>query len=426
MFFSAAVALGGAVFAGRIAYRLSGGGVRVAAADAPGAPRAQPAPHPASPEWLRPSHSAAPIAAAIFAGAAVLGLQDYMHYILSAQSDPMLVTLTLAAIDMHLLGRYRWTLLFGVLAALGRPEVWPFLGLWGIWAWLRVPSIRWLLYLGVLVIAFMWFGIPTITNHRPDIAGQLAQKSPRELRHNQFFGTLGRFKDLEYLPIWIAAALTVVVAIVRRNRLILALTAGLVGWVLVEIAFAYHGWPALGRYMFEPAAVAAVLAGIAIGWLLTELPRLRRGMPRWIGVPLAAVLVAALVPGAVARLRTERRDLRHERGRTHQIVLLQTTTRVLGGSRHIRNCGQPVTDVGYVSAMAWLYHTNVGFVGGLQQHVEAAELRNPSLAKVLFKPLPQGGWAVVPWHTRPWQVARCAGLKAAYAITPHGGVLIRR
>ncbi len=33
----------------------------------------------------------------------MLGLQDYMHYILSVQSDPMLVTFTLAAIDMHLL-----------------------------------------------------------------------------------------------------------------------------------------------------------------------------------------------------------------------------------------------------------------------------------------------------------------------------------
>jgi hypothetical protein len=409
MFFDVAVSLAGAVFAGRIAYRLSGGGT--SAVSEGGAVVRY-----------------APIAAAIFAGAAVLGLQDYMHYILSVQSDPMLVTLALAAIDMHLLGRYRWTLLFGVLAALGRPEVWPFLGLWGIWAWLKVPSLRWLLLGGVVAIAFMWFGIPTITNGRPDIAGQLAQQSPRELRHNQFFGTLGRFKDLEYLPVWIAAAITVVFAAWRRNWVILTLAAGAVGWVIVEIAFAYHGWPALGRYMFEPAAVAAVLGGVGVALLLTELPRLRYGLPRWIGVPVVAVLVGALVPGAVARIRSERHDLRHERARTHQIALLATTTNVLGGARHIQNCGQPVTDVAYVSALGWLYHRDVGSVGGLQQHVEAAELRNKGLPKVLITPLAQGGWAVRPWHTRPSQVARCRGLHAAYVVTPQhpGGVLIRR
>jgi len=407
MFFDVTVSLGGAVFAGRIAYRLTRAG---------------------APELAESTAVVryAPVAAAIFAGGAVLGLQDYAHYILSVQTDPMLVTLTLAAVDMHLLGRYRWTLVFGVLAALGRPEVWPFLGLWGIWAWLRLPWLRPMLYGGVIVIAFMWFGIPTITNHRPDIAGQLAQKSPRALRHNQFFGTLGRFKALEYAPVWIAAALTLVVAAVRRNRLILALAAGCAGWVAVEIAFAYHGWPALGRYMFEPAAVAAVLAGIGVGWLLTGLPGLRRGLPQWVGVPVVAVLVGALVPGAVARIRTERRDLRHERARTHQIALLSTTTSLLGGARHVQNCGQPVTDVAYMSAVAWLYHRNVGSVGGLQQHVEAAELRNPRLPKVLITPLAAGGWDFRPLHTHPWQVVRCRNVRAAYVMTPRGGVLIRR
>lgn len=407
MFFSVAVALAGALFAGRITYRLSGGG------------------DPARLEG-GPVARYAPLVAAVFAGAAVLGLQDYMHYILSVQSDPMLVTGVLAAIDMHLLRRYRWTLVFGVLAALGRPEVWPFLGLWGIWAWLRVPGIRWWLIGGALFVLFMWFGIPTITNGRPDIAGQLAQQSPRALRHNQFFGTLGRFKDLEYLPVWIATALTVLWALWRRNWLLVGLAAGSVGWVVVEIAFAYHGWPALGRYMFEPAAIGAVLAGVGIGLLLTELPRLRRGLPRWAGIPIVVVLVGALVPGAVARVRAEHQDLRHERARTHQITLLTTATTALGGAHHVGDCGQPVTDVAYMSPLAWLYHRDVGSVGGLQQHVMAAELRNPALPKVLITPLAKGGWAFRPWHTRPSQVAACRGLHALYVASPSGGRVIHR
>jgi hypothetical protein len=408
MFFSTAVALAGAVFAARIAYRLSGGGI----------PKAD------DPPLVR----YAPWAAAVFAGAAVLGLQQYMHYILSFQSDPMLVTFVLAAIDMHLLGKYRWTLVFGVLATLGRPEAGPWLALWGLWAWIKLPSMRWMLVAGAVVVAFGWFGIPTITNHRPLLAGDLAQKSPRALRHNQFFGTLGRFRDLEYTAVWIAALICLAVAVIRRNRVILTLAAGAVGWVIVEIAFAYHGWPALGRYMFEPAAVGAVLAGVGVGFVLAWLPQLRRGIPRWAGIPVVAVLVGALVPGAIARIRDEHRDLRHERARTHQIALLQTTTNTLGGARHVANCGQPVTDVTYVSALAWLYHRNVGSVGGLQQGVEKAELRNPNLPKVLFRPVSHGGWSVLPLHTRPSQVARCHGLHAAYVTTGRhpGGVLIRR
>ncbi|HLJ02865.1 MAG TPA: hypothetical protein VKT31_05460 [Solirubrobacteraceae bacterium] len=400
MITAATVSFAGAIFAGRITFRLLDGEDPV---------RRGPA-----------------LVAAVFAGLAVLGLEDYMHYILSAQSDPMLVTFVLAAIDMFLIGRYRWTLVLGVLAALGRPEVWPFLGLFGLWAWLKVPRMRWMLIAGAALIAFMWFGIPWITNGRPNISGQLAKLSPRALRSNRVFGTIGRFTELEYLPVWIAALCAVAVAAVRRQFAVLALAAGVVVWVIIEIAFAFHGWPALPRYMFEVAGVSAVLAGVAVGWALIELPRIRVGLPRWTGVPVVAILLLALVPGAVARLRNERKDLRHERGRTHEIALLQTTTDVLGGSRHIRNCGQPVTDVGYVSALAWLYHTNVGSVGGLQQAIEKIELRRP-IPKVLFSPLVHGGWAVVPWHTRPSQVARCQALHAEYVLTPGhpGGVLIR-
>jgi hypothetical protein len=284
-----------------------------------------------------------------------------------------------------------------------------------------VPKLRWMLVGGVAVIAFMWFGIPTITNGRPNISGELAKLSPRALHSNRLFGTIGRFDELEYLPVWIAAGLTAAFAFVRRRWVVLALAAGAVAWVVVEIAFAYHGWPALPRYMFEAAAVAGVVAGVGVGWLLVEVGRI--GVWRWAGVAVVAVLAVALIPGALSRIRTERRDLRHERGRTHQIALLQSATLRLGGSAHILRCGQPVTDVGYVSPLAWLYHVDVGSVGGLQQGVEKAELRNPAIPKVLMKPLSGGGWNVEPWHTRASQVARCAGLHATYTGS---GALIPR
>jgi len=408
MITATAVALAGPVFAGRIAFRLVGG-----------------ADLRRDPEPLR---RYAPWVAAFVAGASVLGIEDYFHYILSSQSDPMIVTFTLAAIDMGLIGRYRWTLLFGVLAALGRPEAWPFLGLFGLWAWFKLPKMRWMLVLGAAVVLFMWFGIPTITNGRPDIAGQLAKGSPRELHSNRLVGTLRRVHEILYLPVWIAAAIATAIALLRRTWIVLALAALVVVWAIVEIAFAYHGWPALPRYVFEAGGVVAVLAGVGIGWLMLGEARIGDAVTmgrvaRFAAVAVAGVLIVAMIPGAIHRVRVERSDLTVQHARTHQIALLQSVTSALGGARHILNCGQPVTDVEYASTVAWIYRIDVGSVGGFQQHVEGAELRNPAIPKVLLRPLAQGGWSVKPWHTRAHQVARCAGLSATYT---NSGALIRR
>jgi hypothetical protein len=396
MITAVAISLAGAVFAGRITFRLLAG--------------------------EDPARRNAALAGAVFAGLAVLGTEDYMHYVLSVQTDPMIVTFTLAAIDNHLSGRYRWAYVFGVLAALGRPEAWPFVGLYALWAWRYHKEMRLFIYGGMAVIAFMWFGIPEITNGNPLLSGDLAKRSPRALHSNKITGTLGRFTELHYLPVWIAALGTIAVAFLRRNLLVLFLAAGAGLWVIVEVAFALHGWPALPRYVMEPAAVAAVLAGVAVGWVLLEAPRIRRGVPPWAGIPVIAVLIAALVPGALARVRTERKDLHHEQGRTHELALLQTTLNRLGGYRHIRNCGEPVSQVEYVSALAWFVHLDVGLVG----HRPAWEQHN-RYPIVLFTPLLHGGWKVLPWHTLPSKLRACAGLNATYAVTRHhpGGVLIK-
>ncbi len=395
MFTAVAISLSGAIFAGRIAYKLTGGA----------------------------SESRyAPLAAAVFAGLAVLGLEDYMHYILSVQSDPMIVTFCLAAIDCHLSGRYRWAFAFGVLAALGRPESWPFLGLYAIWAWRTIPSMRWFLYAGLALIPVMWFGIPVLSGNSPFVAGSLALRSPRALHESKVVGTLHRFTELQYLPVQLSAVLAVALALQRRNRVVLALAAGSVVWVIVEIAFALHGWPALPRYVMEPAAVMCVLAGVAVGWVLLEAPRIRRGLPSWVGVPLVALLVVSLVPGALARVRAERKDLRHERARTTTINQLQSTITRLGGYQHIRRCGEPGTDAEFTSVLAWLVKLDVGFVG----HRPDVELRQ-RYPIVLFRPLPNG-WSVLPWHTLAAKRARCNSLHTNYVFTRHhpGGVLIRR
>ena len=330
-----AAAFAGSVFAGRIAYRVvnSGG------------------------NGDRSYHYAA-LAAAIFAAAGMYGIQDningahnnYLHYVLSVQTDPMIVTLVLAAIDLHMLGHRRWVMALLLLAGLGRPEVWPVLGLYGLWCWIKRPDMRIYLAVCAFLLVFLWFGIPTITNGRPLVAGDLAQGSPRELHQNKIIGTIDRFKTLNLWPVWVFALAAVAWAGYRfralraasddtvssperteRNNslLVLGLAAGIVVWLIVEVAFALHGWPAVPRYILPPAVVAILLGGIAFGWVLREIPtRLR--FPAWPGVAVAGVLALALVPGALSRIRVEHKDVSHERARTNQISNLTAMVSRLG------------------------------------------------------------------------------------------------
>ena len=241
MTFATAVSLSGSIFAGRIAYRLT---------------------LPSDGEVDTYTRWAA-VAAGVFAGLAVLGINQWIHLFLSAQSDTIIVALCLGAIDMHLSGHPRWAYALLVLAALGRPEAWPFTGLYFLWAWRAIPAMRKFLAFGLVLIPVMWFGVPTITNARPFVSAELAELSVRRIEGNKFIGVFHRYTALTYLPIQLLALLSVVIAAFRRNRTVLVLAGAAVLWMIVEMAFVLHGWPGVPRYMIESAGVQTVLAGVA-------------------------------------------------------------------------------------------------------------------------------------------------------------------
>jgi len=382
---SVAISLSGVIFAGRIAYQLVG----VEDGD------------------RRPA-----IVAAVFASLGLLGIENYMHFILSVQSDTMIVSLCLGSIDQAIAGRPRWALAIGTLASLGRPEVWAWLGPWSLWLWFKQPSIRKWLIGAWAFIFFMWFGVPTITNQRPLLAEQLALRSPRELKENKIVGTFHRFTELQWLPVQLAALYATIVAYRRRNWTVLALAAAVVVWVIVETILVLRGLPGVPRYMFEPAAVMTVLAGVALGWILRDAPRMNWSLPKWSGIVVVGAIFLILVPAAVSRLRAEHKDLRHERGRTKVINMLQTAINRFGGAKHIVYCGEPVTNVEYVSILAWDTNLNVGSIGYLPKR----EIKH-GYPIVLFTQLPNG-WLAEPIHTAPSRVAACANVNSFWIDTP--------
>jgi hypothetical protein len=385
MIASVAISLSGVVFGWRVAFRL---------VDA------------------TPERRYAAYAAGLCAGVALLGISDYGHSILSAESDTMIVSLCLAAVDCQLCGRFRWALWLWVLAALGRPEAWPFLGVYSLWAWRRAPEMRHHIIAGIVAIPVLWFGIPALTSKSPFSAASLAERSPRELHGNKIFGTFGRFLGLNAASIKIAALIATGLAVLRRDRTVLILAAGVALWVLVEAAFALHGWPAVPRYMYEAGAGACVLAGVFVGRVIHDAPGVvARWRPRaspalgaWATVFVLVVFTVSLLPAARARLRFERDDLQDQRARTHEIDLLSGVVARLTPAR-ILACGQPNIPIAFQSILAWYLGSNVG---RLYFSAKAERLHPHPIVNMYPHSY---GWQVFPSHTQnATQAARCIGL----------------
>jgi hypothetical protein len=364
-------ALAGAVIAGRIAYRLSG-----------------PCPH-------RPW---APIAAGVLAGLGVLGMSGYSQLVLIANSDPMIITLCLAAIDSHLSGRHRLAFGLLILASFGRPEAWVFAFLYALWAWRTVPSMRLLATLGIVLIPVAWFTVPALTSHSWLTPGDLALNSQNVIHGNKALGVFNRLRNLYELPIQLAVAAALVMAILRRSKAWLGLAAVALLWVLIEIAFAYHGWSAVPRYLMEPGAVLIVLAGSAVGIVLGYQPR-RLSRSKWgalaAGVVLVVALIAGSVPSARTRVRVTHDEIRAARHSGRELTRLQQVIARDGGAARIKGCGQPVTLVGKQSEVAWAVGLNVGNVG--YRPGKSIQQGTPI---VVLKPH-DGGWEVRPYHTSP-------------------------
>jgi hypothetical protein len=403
---SLAISLSGLIFAWRIAFRLT---------------------------YSRPERRYASYVAGLFAAGFLLAMQDpvgnysYVHYILSAESDTMIVSLCLLAIDLHLSGRHKAAFWIWWLASLGRPEVWPFYGLAGVWLWWKQPSYRWWLYGSLFALAFLWFGIPGLTSKSLLTAGNVAENSPREIHGNKITGVVTRFHELLPNTIWVLAVLTVAWAAWKRRITILVVAGGALLWVLIEMAFALHGFPAVPRYMFEAGAVVGILAAVFIGRIVHELPgllssladriaggvggvpaRLATAVGTW-GTVLAVVIVSGSMLGAAHRQeRLERVDLRHERARTVLIGRLSGVVKTLGASNMFA-CGQPNIPIEYQSMFAWYAGVKTGVL-----YVSPGYLKAHPHPLVNIYPTAGAGWKVFPSHVDAAHQAACSKMVLVY------------
>lgn len=329
------------------------------------------------------------VAGAVFAAAGILGIEGYWHFVLIATADPLVVALSLGALNAALAGRPRlaWVLLVGV--CLGRPEALPALVVFAACAWRgkRVGTAE--LAIGLAAIPLLWFGLPALTANSATVAGDVLSESTTPLPGDKVGAVLDGFVALYELPMQLAVLVALGTAVVLRQRRWLMIAAAAVSWLAADVALALHGWGVAPRYMFVPAALLVVLAGAGVGRLLVP-GRGRLVAVSWLVLAGLVALVVTLAPHAQIRARLAHNGIVLGQRWARQIHRLHTLIRREGGTKAITACGQPVTEVPYQSILAWELSQNVVSVGWRPGTWIA--LRVPI---VLFEP--QGaGWMVRP------------------------------
>ena len=305
------------------------------------------------------------------AGAAAAGAYVVAPWMLRnsalGNSEGLLVALGLAAFDRHLAGRPRQAFLFGLGAALLRPEAWPLLGLYGLWLLWREPAARRLVVAGFVALPALWL-LPELWGSGDLLRAAHRAHNPRAnsaaFAEDPVREVFRQFATMLTPALWIGLGTLAVMMVLRlgagrrerRAVIVLALAAAV--WVAEVAVMTNDGFSGNARYLIMPAAVACVLAGTGIGWLVRALPA------RWFGGALAIALVSIVAAvgfaaPSVQRLDAVRASVYYQARLTDG---LPGAIARAGGPDRLKACGTIYTGAFQVPSVAWYMGEHTTFV----------------------------------------------------------------
>ena len=183
-------------------------------------------------------------------------------------SEGLLAAAALWAVLAHLAGRTRAALALGTAAALLRPEVWPFLGLYGLWLWRTDRAARPAVAVAAVLVPALWLG--------PDLLGiGGALSASRAARGEPSLGSAA-LEDVPGLAVLadavslltVPAALAAVAGAILGCRLARVLAAGAAAWIAIVAVMAQAGYAGNPRYLVAAMAYGCVLAGVGAARIL--------------------------------------------------------------------------------------------------------------------------------------------------------------
>jgi hypothetical protein len=305
---------------------------------------------------------------------------DWARYLAHGNVEPLSAGLVLGAIDRHLDGHRVQAAALGTLAALGRPELFPFLLVYAIWVLRRrearaAPVIALLLVVPVLWLGGDWWGsgdpfsggkkaggFSERQTHRIEAVKRkhAAGKGLSASAQPSFGNTLKGGSNILIIPVEVLALAGIVLAWRRRRRAGLVLGGGALVLTLVVALMVPLGFGGSPRFMFPAAGVVCVLAGLAVAWLL-ELARTRP-----LQLAAAGTLVAVSIPSAVIRAGTDRDRIHDVRLRTQLQDNLDRAVARAGGGSHVRALGHARVNPSFAHQLAWDLDVHQDEVGPLR------------------------------------------------------------
>jgi hypothetical protein len=299
---------------------------------------------------------AGPVAGTI-AALTLLISDEYIRNFARGNSEGLLVALCLWALERHLDGHRRAAFLLGFAAGLLRPEVWPFLALYGLWLVYRSRRGRTLALVAAAGAAtlVLWF-VPEYLG-----SGSALRAAERALQPNPdsaafaaspFLEVFGRSASILTVPVYLGALIAVVAR--RRDGVVLGLGAIATALMVAVALMTEAGFAGNLRYVALPAALVCILAGA--GWVeLAHRARARRG--RAAAAAVAVAVAALFAPFTVSDVRQLDEGMRRVAAEADLYgANLEAIIAKAGGADRLKACGPVYTGPFQTQALAWYLH----------------------------------------------------------------------
>ncbi len=271
--------------------------------------------------------------AGIVAAGGLFLADEFIRNFARGNSEGLLVGLCLWAVERHLDGRRRDAFLLGVAAGLLRPELWPFLLLYGLWLMWTMPRTRALVVACGALTVVAWL-VPEYLGSGDFMRAAARAREPNPdsaaFADFPFAETFRRSGAVLMAPLLLGAAIALARAWLDRDRVRLLLGAIAAALMVAVAAMTQAGFAGNLRYVALPAALVCVLAGA--GWVGLVRDAGRR-FGRAGAVALAAALAAAAAPFVLADVDKLRFDLDVVRAESELYDRLPPIVADSGGAR---------------------------------------------------------------------------------------------
>ena len=305
--------------------------------------------------------------AGVSAFLALFASNKYVRDAALGNSEPLLAAVFLWAFERHLDGRRDHALYLGFAAALLRPEVWPFLGLYGLWLWFAEPRLRLRMVGFAALIPTLWFLPEWWGAGDPFRAGSRANApnpGSAAFEEQPSVALLKRFMASTIAPVELGTLVASGVAAVAwmrrrvqeasgasarlgrvRSEAILALAVLGFSWFALVAAMTEAGFAGNQRYLMVTTAAVSVLGGIGAVRLLQGVELLARrafGTPRAGAIAAAGAFFAGIAIASPTIAAKADNTARVQGGLDHEAFLwhdLKSMIDANGGKERLLACG---------------------------------------------------------------------------------------